>query len=685
MYRDLFFEIGTEEIPARFINSALNDINNIIKNYLDELKISFKNVEVYATPRRFAVVIRELNEKQNNLEDFIKGPSKKIAFDENGNPSKALLGFVNSRNGTIENIETVKNGNEEYVYLRLFKEGKDTVFFIKDILDKVIRNINFPKPMKWGNKNIKFIRPIRWLVCIFGNEVIKFDIEGINTSNITKGHRFLGSNEIEVLNFDDYKQKLEENFVILDHLKRKNIIKNQAILVSEQLGGNVIIDEEILDEVNFIVEYPTAFYGSFDKDYLSLPKEVVITPMQNHQRYFPVVDKSGNLMNYFITVRNGNDYMIDNVRKGNNKVLDARLKDAQFFFNEDIKKKLEDYIENLKTIVFHEKLGTMYDKVERIKKLSLEISRHLNFNMKDIERAAILCKADLTTQMVFEFGELQGIMGRYYANMSGENEEVSNAIFEHYLPRNSDDDIAKTECGIALALADKMDTISGFFLIGIQPTGSQDPYALRRQAIGVLTTAIKNRLEISINDLINLSLLNLKNEVNAEIKGNMYDFFILRLNNILLDMGVRYDIVNAMHIHKDIPIYKIVSIADELMSWLKNNDKYNEFTTFNRANNLLKDVVECDINEKLFLSDSEKKLFDVQSVVNEKANYYIDNMDYISALKEIEKIVPSIDYLFETVMIMDKDENIKNNRLTLLRISLKVIKSLFDIEKINYK
>lgn len=685
MYRDLFFEIGTEEIPARFINSALNDINNIIKNYLDELKISFKNVEVYATPRRFAVVIRELNEKQNNLEDFIKGPSKKIAFDENGNPSKALLGFVNSRNGTIENIETVKNGNDEYVYLRLFKEGKDTVFFIKDILDKVIRNINFPKPMKWGNKNIKFIRPIRWLVCIFGNEVIKFDIEGINTSNITKGHRFLGSNEIEVLNFDDYKQKLEENFVILDHLKRKDIIKNQAILVSEQLGGNVIIDEEILDEVNFIVEYPTAFYGSFDKDYLSLPKEVVITPMQNHQRYFPVVDKSGNLMNYFITVRNGNDYMIDNVRKGNNKVLDARLKDAQFFFNEDIKKKLEDYIENLKTIVFHEKLGTMYDKAERIKKLSLEISRHLNFNIKDIERAAILCKADLTTQMVFEFGELQGIMGRYYANISGENEEVSNAIFEHYLPRNSDDDIAKSECGIALALADKMDTISGFFSIGIQPTGSQDPYALRRQAIGVLTTAIKNRLEISINDLINLSLLNLKNEVNSEIKGNMYDFFILRLNNILLDMGVRYDIVNAMHIHKDIPIYKIVSIADELMSWLKNNDKYNEFTTFNRANNLLKDVVECDINEKLFLSDSEKKLFDVQSVVNEKANYYIDNMDYISALKEIEKIVPSIDYLFETVMIMDKDENIKNNRLTLLRISLKVIKSLFDIEKINYK
>ncbi len=440
---DLFYEIGTEEIPAGYINNAISDIKRILKQNLENLRIEYEDVLAYATPRRFAILVKNISERQTDFEEVLKGPSIKIAFDKEGNPSKALTGFVKSKGGELENVEFIEVNGEEYAHLKVFSEGKETESFAKELLENVIRNINFPKPMKWGNKNIKFIRPIRWLICFLGEKNIDFDIEEIRTSNLTKGHRFLGKSEIEVRGYDDYNKKLEENFVILNHFERKQIIKSQVEEVAKSLNGVAIIDEDILDEVNFIVEYPTAFYGTFDENYLNLPEEVVITPMKNHQRYFPVVDKTGKLMNYFITVRNGDSHMIDNVRKGNQRVLDARLKDAQFFYEEDIKKPLADYVENLKTIVFHQKLGSMYDKIERIKKSAFEIAEKLNFRTENIERTVVLSKADLTTQMVFEFGELQGIMGRYYAIKSGEKQEVCDGIFEHYLPRSADDEIAK--------------------------------------------------------------------------------------------------------------------------------------------------------------------------------------------------------------------------------------------------
>lgn len=684
MSKDLFYEIGTEEIPARFIHNALLEMEDIIAKNLKSLRISFDEIKTYATPRRFAILVKNVSEKQSDHEETIKGPAKKIALDSEGNPSKALLGFVKSKGGNPEDVFFLQINDEEYAHIKISSQGQDTKVFVKDILENVIRSVNFPKPMKWGNKNLKFIRPIRWLIAIFGDELIDFDIEEIHSSNITKGHRFLGEQSIEVLNFEDYKQKLQDNFVILDHNERKNIIKNQVIEVARSLNGEAIIDEEILDEVNFIVEYPTAFYGSFDEEYLKLPKEVVITPMQNHQRYFPVVNNEGTLMNYFITIRNGDSYRLDNVRKGNQKVLDARLKDAMFFFEEDTKKPLEAYVANLETIVFHQKLGTMRDKVERIRKSAMKIAQKLNFRTDFIDRTALLSKADLTTQMVFEFGELQGVMGSHYAKLSKEKPEVAKGIFEHYLPRNAEDMIPSEPEGISISLADKMDTVSGFFSIGIQPTGSQDPYALRRQAIGILSIMIGRELELGIEDLIRVSCDQYSSDVSEEVIQNITSFMMLRLNNILLDMGVRYDIVNSLAQHRNMPVHKIIHIAKEIEAWLR-EDKAEVFTTFLRGNNLIKTVSSMNVDPNLFEHETEQVLWDTILQIKEQADPLISVGEYSAALGKTEELVPAINNLFDNVMIMHENPKIKENRLALIKFALNDINTIFDIEQISFK
>lgn len=683
MTRDLFYEIGTEEIPARFINNAIADIKRIATENLNELRIGFESIEVFATPRRFAIYIKNMEEKQANLEETFKGPAKKIALDANGAPTKALIGFVKGKQGNLDNVEFVEVNGEEYAYIAVFSEGKEAKLYIKQILENIIRNINFPKPMKWGNKNIKFIRPIRWLISIFGNEVIRFDIEGIESSNVTKGHRFLGAKEITVDNFEDYAKKLQENYVILDHIERKEIIKKQVEEVARSINGAAIINPEILDEVNFIVEYPTAFYGRYDEAYLKLPKEVVTTPMESHQRYFPVVDENSDLLNYFITVRNGDSYMIDNVRKGNLKVLDARLQDAKFFYSEDTKKSLEDYVVNLDTIVFHQKLGTMLDKINRIKKSSVKIAERLGFTSNHIERTAALCKADLTTQMVFEFGELQGVMGSYYAVLSGEPEAVSVGIFEHYLPRNAEDDAPKTEEGIAVALADKIDTVAGFFSVGIIPTGSQDQYALRRQAIGILKILIEQKLDITVEELVHLGLSTIYSNVDSEVSETIISFMNMRLNNMMLDKGIRYDIVNAVAAKRDVPAYKIIEIALSIENWFK-EDKIEVLTAFQRGYNLAKNCADFDADSALFEHETEHALYNAANLIQKENAAYIEAGDYEGALIAAEKLVPDINALFDNVMIMHENPAVKENRLKLVNLAVRNISAIFDLDKIVY-
>lgn len=685
MNNDLLLELGTEEIPARFISSTKKSMKSFLEKKLSDLRISFDDIEIKSTPRRFSIFIKNLATKQESSTEEIKGPSKKIAFDENSNPSKALLGFLKSKNVTIDDIKMVQKGNEEYVFVVKKLESNDTATYLKEIFEEMISSLSFPKPMRWGNNKIKFIRPIRWILCLYQNTVPELEMFSLKASNLTRGHRFLGESYIKIDSIDEYETKLEENFVILDDTKRRELIRKQIVEVASKLGGKYMEDEDLLEEINYIVEYPTALYGEFKEEYLKLPKETIITPMKEHQRYFPVLDNNGNLMNKFITVRNGNDYMLDNVKKGNEKVLDARLSDAQFFYEQDISKKLEEYIPNLKTIVYHEKLGTMYDKVLRIQKLSEDYAQIMEIAPENVKRASLLCKADLTTSMVFEFTELQGIMGRYYAKVSGENNEVANAIYEHYLPRFAGDELAQSPVGICLSLADKLDSIAGFFSVGIKPTGSQDPYGLRRLALGVLNTLIDSKSKIRLQKFVELALKQFEGKIEfnfEEVYNEILEFMKLRLKNIFLDQKIRYDIVDAVIENKVSTVYELYEKAVQLEKWLNSQDRSSCLNTFSRISNISKDVKNTDVNPEIFNQKEENELYDRYNDIVPQMYLFLSEIKYEDALNEILKLTHHIDNYFEKVMVMDKDEKIKQNRLATINTIRESIERIADFSKI---
>lgn len=684
MNKKLLFEIGTEEIPARFIAKTKADMKGYLEKTLKELHIEYKSIELKCTPRRFVVIIDELAENQATVEEELKGPAKKIAFDENNNPSKALLGFLKGKDISPEEVYFKTVGKDEYAHIKLTKEGQAVKGLLKDIFEGMIKSTTFPKSMRWGGKNIRFVRPIRYFVCLMDEEVINFEIEGIKTGNITKGHRFLGSSEIVINTPDEYEAKLKENFVILDDEQRKALILEQCKAVADSLGGTLMMDEDLLEEVNYIVEYPTAFYGEFEKSYLSLPKEAIITPMKEHQRYFPVLDADGKLLNKFITVRNGDSYAIDNVKRGNEKVLDARLSDALFFYHEDTKKPLEAYVERLDTIVFQQKLGTILDKTKRIQNLSEKIAKALALTLPNLHRAAYLSKADLTTAMVFEFTELQGIMGRYYANLSNEPSEVAEAIYEHYLPRFAGDELPSTNEGIILALSDRLDSVAGFFAIGIQPTGSQDPYALRRQALGILNIMMEKKLDVRLFDLLDLALENFDFEDmdKQSVKSDLMSFFELRLKNLFTDMGIRYDVVDAIINIEDSNPFDLLIRAKDLDAWVKNNSVTEALQTFSRISNISKEAIAGKVDEALFAHDSEAKLNTAYNSIKAEVEAMLARREYVKALELLISIKDSVDEFFDSVMIMDENIDIRANRLAMLSNIRTTMESVADLSKI---
>lgn len=684
----LLFEVGVEELPSRFVSSTLQQIKNNLIKMLGENRIEFNEINTYGTPRRLTFIVKGISERQSNLEEEVKGPSKKIALDADGNFTKPTLGFMKSKGIKEEDVVFKTVGKDEYIFGTIRQEGKETSEVLKNILPEAVKSVTFPKAMRWGGKNMRFARPIRWMVTLLNDNVLEFDLEGIQSSNITKGHRFLGQSEFEVNSLEDYLNKLEENYVILDQDRRKEMIKTQCIEVANSLGGEVEFDEDLLEEVTHLVEYPTAFYGEFNEDYAKLPKEVVTTPMQQHQRYFPVV-KDGKLLPNFIAVRNGNDYRIDKVKAGNEKVLVARLEDALFFYKEDTKKDLESYTEKLKSVVFQAKLGTVYDKSLRIEKLSSNIIDllKLNSDKEDTIRAAKLCKADLVTGMVFEFTELQGIMGREYAKVSGENEAVSEAIFEHYLPRFAGDMLPKTNTGIVLSIADKLDSICGFFAIGIQPTGSQDPYALRRQALGILNILMDSKIDVNLEKLVELGLENYSNlEFNKdEVTNDIMEFFKERIKNLFRDLGIRYDIIDAVLSSELNDISDMHLRAVELNNWLDKDELVEMLTAFNRVSTLAQKSESDKVNKDLLKEEVEINLYKEFINTKEKVNDLLNGKKYSEALDAFASLRPSIDSMFDSVMIMDKDEAIKNNRLGLLKQIYDTMLSICDLSKIVYK
>ena len=684
----LLLEIGVEELPSRFGQTTLDQIENNLSKLLKEERVNFDNIDKYATPRRLTFVIKNLADKASDLEEEVKGPAKKIAVDEEGNFTKPALGFMKSKGLDPENIYFKQVGNAEYLFGTIKQSGKETAEILKNIIPTAIKNVTFPKAMRWGGKNMRFARPIRWMVALLNDNVLDVNLEGIKASNVTKGHRFLGEREFEVNSVEDYFEKLEKNYIILDQHKRKAMIKEQAIEVANSLGGEVELDDDLLEEITFLVEYPTAFYGEFEEDYVKLPKEVVTTPMKEHQRYFPV-SKDGKLLPYFIAVRNGDSHRIDIVKAGNEKVLKARLADALFFYKEDTKKPLESFVDKLQTVVFQAKLGTVYDKSLRIDKLSQTILNELNMSesAKNTQRAAKLCKADLVTNMVFEFTELQGVMGRDYAEVGGENEEVCQGIFEHYLPRFAGDILPETNTGIALSIADKLDSIAGFFAIGIKPSGSQDPYALRRQALGILSILLDRKLSVNLNNLIDAALDNYSNlEFNKEeVASQIVEFFVERVKNLFKDLGIRYDVIDAVLNNNLNDISDIHTRALELNRWLQKDELVEMLTAFNRVSTLAEKATTDVVKEELLKEDAEVKLYNSFKEIKANVESLLADKKYNEALDAFATLRPLVDNLFDNVMVMDKDEAIKENRLGLLKQIYSTMLTICDLSKIVYK
>lgn len=685
----LLYEIGVEEMPSRFVESTLGQLKDNLTRALTENRVGFSEIETYATPRRLVLVVRDLADRQADLEEEVKGPSKKIALAEDGSFTKAALGFMKGKGLSEKDVYFKDLDGTEYIYATLKETGKDTEKILCDVLGEIVKAVVFPKSMRWGGKNMRFVRPIRWLLALMNDRVVPVNMEGIVASNKTVGHRFLGAKSIEVTSIEDYLAKLEENYVILDQAKRKAIIRDQIDKVAASINGRVDMDEDLLEEVTYIVEYPTAFYGEFDKEYASLPKEVVKTPMKAHQRYFPVVDDRGELLANFIAVRNGNDYMIENVKKGNEKVLEARLADALFFFKEDRKKALVDYRPQLDTVVFQEKLGTLLDKSERLYKLAGKIADEIDAGIKKdlLERAAYLCKADLVTSMVFEFDELQGYMGMEYSKLDKEDPIVSKAIYEHYMPRFSGDEIPQSAEGAILSIVDKIDTIAGFFAIGIQPTGSADPFALRRQCLGILTILLEKNIELDIAKLADLALdqyAGVDFDKDAVV-DQIVAFFNERTRVMFKDLGIRYDVVDAVLASDEKNMSDLYARAQAINAWIDNPSLNDMLVAFNRVSTLAEKAEGLDIKEAALLEAAEKDLYAKFVLVEKEIEDLMGQKKYTESLDSFASLKPAIDAFFDTVMVMDENLDVRNNRLALLANIYEAMLKICDLSKIVYK
>lgn len=688
--KTLLIEIGTEEMPARFVTGAAEQLKEKVTGWLEFQRIPFHNVTLFETPRRFAVMVEGVGIQQKDIDEELRGPGKKIAVDDQGNWTKAALGFARGKGVSPENLYMKEMGGVEYVFVRKHEKGRPTAELLP-LLKETISSMSFPKNMRWGSYDLKYVRPIRWLVALFGNEVIPFEITGVQASNVTRGHRFLGQ-EVSIESPEEYAAKLAEQYVIVDPQERQEKILQQIHSLEAEKGWTIPIDEGLLDEVVHLVEYPTVLFGNFEQEYLEIPKEVLITSMREHQRYFPVVDKEGQLLPHFVTVRNGDEQGLDIVAKGNEKVLRARLSDARFFYEEDQKMEINAALSRLETVVFHEELGTIGDKIRRFEKIAAQIAEEIQLGQQEknqLNRAAAICKFDLVSHMVYEFPELQGIMGERYATLAGEDEGVAKAIFEHYLPRYAGDQLPATKVGALLSIADKLDTIVGCFAIGIIPTGSQDPYALRRQATGIVQILLEQNIELSLPSLFELSLNILEEKGllkrNAtEIKKDLQDFFTLRLKNLLQEKQVRYDVIDAVLTADSTKVMDVLQRAETLMQWVKRDEFKGVVESFNRVNNLAQKATTDFVDEQYIAHEAEEQLWKAFQSVKNETKALLAQKDYMKALETLATLQPVIDHFFEQVMVMVEDQNIRNNRLGILSSLAKGIFAFADFSKIVF-
>ena len=683
MAKDLLFEIGAEEIPAGFMPNILGQLKQLAETKLNDAHLPFESIATYGTPRRLALIVKGLADTSAEISERHKGPSASIAYDADGNATKAAIGFARGKGLDVADL-VVEDG---YIYAETKTAGVPAKDIVTDMLPQLITGLNFPKSMHWGNLDAKFVRPVRWLVALLDEEVIPVEFATVKSGNVTRGHRFLGADEITIKNAASYVDTLKENFVMVDQDARRELISKQLHDIAASKNASIVWDDDLLEEINYLVEWPTALCGGFEESYLALPDAAIITPMKDHQRYFPLVDQDGKLLPMFLTVRNGSDHSIEVVQAGNERVLRARLDDAKFFFNEDRKKPLIDRQDGLTKIVFQEGLGNLADKTERLLKLGRVFGEECGLHEDAavvLERATELAKTDLTTGMVTEFTELQGVMGKEYALLDGESEEVAEAIFEQYLPRFAGDVLPQTEAGKVLSIIDKVDNIVATFSRGLIPTGSQDPYALRRQTIGILNILLGSEWNISLRPIFKASmeLLNVPAEKQDELLGQVEEFFTLRLKNIFLDREVPHHVIDLLLSNNELSVADAEGLVNALLA-NRIDENVELVQAYTRMYNLVKDVEYTGVNSDLLKEDAEKALFEAASKASEASLAAWEANDYTAVVAVPATLVPAINKFFEDVMVMDKDETIKANRLQLVRLAYSVMAIIGDISALK--
>ncbi len=669
MAKEFLLEIGTEEIPSRFVQPALEKMKELFVLLLASGRVASRGeLRAFGTPRRLVLYAPELEDRQADVSKEAIGPPKKVAFDAEGKPTKAALVFADKNNVSVDSLTIKSTEKGEYIAARIDEKGGDTDAWLRQALPGFILSIPFPKTMRWMDKDIRFGRPIHWVLALLGGSVVDFDLDGIKSGNLSRGHRFMSPGAFLVKDFKSYASQLEPNFVVIDPEVRKQRIIKQTGELAKSAGGSVLDDPGLVDEVTNLVEYPVPVMGAFNRDFLRIPKEVVITAMREHQRYFTVVDSNGGLLPHFITISNTRSEDMQVIRSGNERVLAARLSDAAYFFDHDVKIHLADRVEGLKKVTYQEKLGTLHDKMERVKADSAYLAGLFKADAKICERAAHLCKADLLTGVVGEFPKLQGVMGRQYALLSGEEAGVAEAIFEHYLPRFAGDALPKSIEGMCVGIADRADTIVGCFSAGLIPSGSEDPYGLRRQSVAIMNMLFERGFRLSLRELIAraVSGYGLKKNEREKVEAGTLDFFRQRLAGILLTEGLRPDVVDAaLSVDFDDPLSGREKVR--ALEAMRTSEDYQPLiTALKRAGNILPKKYEGSVKKSLLKLDEEKALFAAFSEIRGRVEEKTKKLDFRGALADIASLRKAVDAFFDRVMVMDKDVDIKNNRLALL-------------------
>jgi glycyl-tRNA synthetase beta chain len=686
MTKELVFEIGTEEIPSGYMTPALRDLEAEACRLFQEERIAFSGVRTLGTPRRLVLYVERLEETQSDRVREVVGPAKAVAYDQEGHPTKAALGFARAQGLPVEKLQVRALDRGEYVVAAIEERGAHLDELLPILLPRLVASLSFPKFMRWGQGSFRFVRPIRWLLALYGGRMIPFEIDGVKSGNKTYGHRFLSRGPIRVRSFQDYMEKLEERYVIVDQSRRRDLVVKLAEEAAAKVGGKPVLDDDLVEGVTYLVEYPNVVCGGFELEYLSLPRDVIMTPMRKHQRYFPVVDHAGQLLPHFVAISNMKAKEMDVIRVGNERVLRARLKDADFFFKEDRKIPLPERVPKLRGIIFQDRLGTLFDKVERLQELVIYMAEKVAPKLvHDARRAVQLCKADLVTTMVKEFPNLQGVMGREYARLSGEAPVVAQAIEEHYLPRFSGDRLPESMVGAIVGLADRIDSICGCFGIGLIPSGSEDPYALRRLGQGTVQILLSTGIDLRLSEPIVKSLelfgdrLTRPKERAAQ---EVMEFLAARLHLILTERGIPGDLVDAVLSVDAERVPGAGKRAEALVAFRQEPDFGELAVAFKRVINILPRGFSKPVDPNRFVTSAERALHGEAANLRADTEHLVRAGDYFRALQRIAAIRPIVDMFFEEVLVMADDRDLQENRLAILKEVADLFSGIADFSKV---